>query len=143
MILASCKSSRCNFYALCQLYAFWYDTDFSDQSCGHNVHQNSCESCKNLQSLLSLFENGVNEKSTCLMQEYLVEEACNNIREWQAHIVRSVNQHQAQIDVLETLQENVSVVLCISNITIHIANWPSKFLIRCKTIIVTVGPPNF
>ncbi len=76
-------------------------------------HTASCEMCDSLEeALVSWSDKAANmddeEKS------YLLEEAIKHIREWRAHILRSVNQDKARTHILENLSDDVSIV------TVHI-----------------------
>ncbi|KAK3745379.1 hypothetical protein QZH41_001409 [Actinostola sp. cb2023] len=90
---------------------------------GHHLNCNMCEDLKNVlkdikQHIIALSPSTCNKE----YQEdilYDFEQAYNNILQWKAHILRSVNQDKAKHDVIRSLNSNCVLV---------IVDWAMKFI---------------
>ena len=78
---------------------------FKASPCDHD-HNEVCEECHNLEMILQKFKISISKEDD--ETKYVIEEAVEDIIQWHHHILRTVNQDQARIDVLDALQENVS-----------------------------------
>ncbi|KAK3712196.1 hypothetical protein QZH41_018426 [Actinostola sp. cb2023] len=112
----------------CPAYALSDPKDKDFQSvCAHN-HLDTCDRCASLTSVLdeigsALQEMSNNNVATDIKEEltFLSAQAKKNIIAWKAHLLRCINQDDARLDVLDTLDEN-SVYL--------VQDWAMKFLPR-------------
>ena len=94
--------------------------------CDHH-HDDSCDRCDQLTSALCEIESALITKTdnmlpgVCDELKFTVKNAKANILAWKAHILRSINQDAARVDVLELLDET-SVLI--------IQDWAMKYLPR-------------
>ena len=96
----------------CRLFALSDPKELVFQAqCDHD-HEDSCDRCDQLATTLCEIESariaqadtllpGVNEELA-----FTVKQAKVNIFAWKAHILRSINQDSARVDVLESLDES-------------------------------------
>lgn len=93
------------------------------QKCQHN-HDDSCEQCEALKETLQDIENRINGCHFSSNDDhdeanYIMQSSKLAIRSWQCHIVRSFNQDQARLDILDLL-DNETVLI--------VNDWAMKFL---------------
>ena len=87
--------------------------------CTH-AHDTFCNSCEQLK--ITCFEIGEQIKSLCQDDDdmlYVHDQAVKSIESWKSHLLRSVQQDKARIDVLETLDSESVLVT---------QDWAMKFL---------------
>ena len=95
-------------------------------TCDHQ-HNDVCERCAVLASTLTSIEAGLTAKYHTLATtvreelEFRVKNAKTAIMAWKAHLLRSVNQDEARVQVLEELDET-SVFI--------VQDWAMKYLPR-------------
>lgn len=118
----SCVADHCLQYALSDPR----DRDFQ-ALCDHQ-HTDRCDRCDVLATALSDIE-----KALAMMTEenigedakeelsFIADQAISGIQAWKAHLLRSLNQDQARLDVIDDLDES-SVLL--------VEDWAMKFLPR-------------
>ena len=102
------------------------DKDYQSE-CDH-AHQETCDRCEELTAVLLeidkairlMFANNVSE-DTREELTFVAYQAKQNIEAWKAHLLRSVNQDDARLDILDVLDET-SVFL--------VQDWAMKFLPR-------------
>lgn len=102
----------------------------------HSTHSYFCEICEHphdvecgrrtfFPSILKDIESVLN--SVAIPQDerkqmrYILTQLRKNIESWKAHLLRSVNQDEARLDVLDTLEESEVLV---------VLDWAKKFLPR-------------
>ena len=79
--------------------------------CGHD-HEDSCDRCDQLALTLCEIESALTAQADNLLPDvneelaFMVKQAKANILAWKAHILRSINQDAARVDVLESLDES-------------------------------------
>ena len=113
----------------CRQYALSDPRDSDYQSsCDDHTHQDICDRCEELTTLLHEIEEAIMNMPTHNVSEdtrdellFVFDQAKNNILAWKAHLLRSVNQDEARLDVLDALDES-SVLL--------LQDWAMKFLPR-------------
>ena len=113
----------------CRQYALSDPLDSDYQSrCDDPTHQDICDRCKELKTVLQEIEKAISKMPTHNVPEdttqellFVFDQAKNNILAWKAHLLRSVNQDEARLDVLDALDES-SVLL--------VQDWAMKFLPR-------------
>ena len=94
--------------------------------CDHD-HKDSCDRCDQLASTLCQIESALIAQANNLLPEvneeltFIVRQAKANIFTWKAHILRSVNQDAARVDVIESLCESSVLV---------VQDWAMKYLPR-------------
>ena len=94
--------------------------------CDHD-HEDSCDRCDQLASTLCQIESALIAQANNLLPEvneeltFIVRQAKANIFAWKAHILRSVNQDAARVDVIESLCESSVLV---------VQDWAMKYLPR-------------
>ncbi|KAK3705287.1 hypothetical protein QZH41_008174 [Actinostola sp. cb2023] len=102
------------------------DPDFLE-SCSHQ-HSETCDECQNLRDVLEEVEDRIrgsswhpysNEQQEDIL--YDLKQARSDILQWNAHIIRSVNQEAAKQDQLKMLAQH-------SNSALIIMDWAMKFL---------------
>ena len=103
------------------------DSDYQSR-CDDHTHQDICDRCEELKTVLQEIEEAVSKMPTHNVPEdttqellFVFDQAKNNILAWKAHLLRSVNQDEARLDVLDALDES-SVLL--------VQDWAMKFLPR-------------
>lgn len=122
-----CKTSsvpdHCRQYALSDPL----DRDYQS-SCDDHTHQAICDRCEELTTVLQEIEEAIRKMPTHSVSEdttqellFVFDQTKNNILAWKAHLLRSVNQDEARLDVLDALDE-FSVLL--------VQDWAMKFLPR-------------
>lgn len=111
----------------CRLFALSDPKEPNFQvQCDHH-HDDSCDRCDQLTSALCEIESAVitqaNNMQPAIGDEvtFTVKTAKANILAWKAHILRSINQDAARVDVLESLDES-SVLI--------VQDWAMKYLPR-------------
>ena len=113
----------------CRQYALSDPLDSDYQSrCDDHTHQDICDRCEELKTVLQEIEEAISKMPTHNVPEdttqellFVFDQAKNNILAWKAHLLRSVNQDEARLDVLDALDES-SVLL--------VQDWAMKFLPR-------------
>lgn len=111
----------------CRLFALSDPKEPAFQAQCDHEHEDSCDRCDQLTSTLCEIESaliaqadnvlpGVNEELS-----FTVKQAKANILAWKAHILRSINQDAARIDILESLDESSVLV---------VQDWAMKYLPR-------------
>ena len=109
----------------CRAYAL---SDPGDQDymviCEHE-HNDRCDRCAQLTSVLAEIDKVVHE-SDCAVDtkeemSFVVSQASQNIKAWKSHLLRSSNQDQCRLDILEHL-DGTSVLLVL--------DWAMKYLPR-------------
>ena len=95
--------------------------------CGHD-HLETCDRCSSLASVLADIHEALEKMSDSNMSRDVIDEltfnegqAKQNILAWKAHLLRCVNQDEARLQVIDTLDES-SVLL--------VQDWAMKFLPR-------------
>ena len=113
----------------CRQYALSdpLDSDYQS-SCDDHTHQDICDRCEELTTVLQKIEEAISKMPAHSVSEdttqellFVFDQAKNNILAWKAHLLRSVNQDEARLDVLDALDES-SVLL--------VQDWAMKFLPR-------------
>ena len=117
------KSSRVADH--CRAYALSHSTDLHFSEICEHPHDLECDRCTLFPSILkdieSVLNNAAIPQDEREQMKYILTQSRKNIESWKAHLLRSVNQDEARLDVLDTLEENdVLVVL----------DWAMKFLPR-------------
>ncbi|KAK3731624.1 hypothetical protein QZH41_015888, partial [Actinostola sp. cb2023] len=109
----------------CRAYALGHASDPDYVHTCEHVHDLTCDRC-------NLFSTVVNEIESALdnleipdqereEMKYVVAQSKKHVEAWKAHLLRSINQDAARLDILDTLDEkSVLVVL----------DWAMKFLPR-------------
>ena len=112
----------------CKLYALSDPRDKDFQSVCEHEHSDTCDRCQSLTSVLEEIDRAVqeiteNSAGADIKEEltFLVIQAKKNILAWKAHLLRSINQDEARLDILDALDE-MSVYL--------VQDWAMKFLPR-------------
>ena len=123
MSKASSIADHCRQYALSDPS----DSDYQS-SCDDHTHQDVCDRCEEMTTVLHKIEEAIKIMPTHNVSEdtreellFVFHQAKNNILAWKAHLLRSVNQDEARLDVLDVLDES-SVLL--------VQDWAMKFLPR-------------
>lgn len=94
--------------------------------CDHD-HEDSCDRCDLLTSTLCEIESALTAQADNLLPDvneelaFMVKQAKANILAWKAHILRSINQDAARVDVLQSLDESSVFV---------VQDWAMKYLPR-------------
>ena len=94
--------------------------------CTHN-HTDTCDRCEQLRQLLQMLKNMINNHELSITDQqrmrltFNLEKASEDIYEWKAHILRTVNQEQAKQTALRNL-DNSSILV--------VMDWAMKFLPR-------------
>lgn len=113
----------------CRQYALSdpLDSDYQS-SCDDHTHQDICDRCEELTTVLQKIEEAIRKMPTHSVSDdtiqellFVFEQAKNNILAWKAHLLRSVNQDEARLDVLDALDETSVLV---------VQDWAMKFLPR-------------
>ena len=111
----------------CRLFALSDPKEVNFQvRCDHH-HDDSCDQCDQLTSALCEIESALITKTDNMLPgvgdelKFTVKNAKANILAWKAHILRSINQDAARVDVLESLDES-SVLI--------VQDWAMKYLPR-------------
>ena len=117
--LSSSVPDNCRRYSLC----VESDSDFTT-TCNHQ-HDSVCERCNLFPTVLQEVEMQLGKaKVPCDVKEemkFVLTKAKKNIEAWKAHIIWSVNQDAARLDILNALDDtSVLVVL----------DWAMKFIPR-------------
>ncbi len=93
------------------------DKDFQC-SCSHNQHNIQCDNCEDLKELFNNLEVVINEMSTRFYSpeqkdDFLhdLEEAKEQIFEWKAHTLHSINQEAAKSKIIESLDKHSAVIV--------------------------------
>jgi len=109
----------------CRLFALSDPKDPNFQvQCDHH-HDDSCDRCGQLTSALCEIESALITQANNMLPavgdelKFTVKMAKSNILAWKAHILRSINQDAARVDVLESLDDS-SVLI--------IQDWAMKYL---------------
>ena len=88
-------------------------------------HEDSCDRCDQLASTLCEIESALTAQADNLLPDvneelaFMVKQAKANILAWKAHILRSMNQDAARVDVLESLDKSSVFV---------VQDWAMKYL---------------
>ena len=106
----------------CRVYALndTKDCDYQSQ-CSHE-HNTCCVNCDDLTKTLDEIEAATERLTVGDVKEelrFIVKKARQDIVNWKAHLLRSVNQEEARLDQLNAL-DSTSVVL--------VQDWAMKFL---------------
>ena len=111
----------------CRLFALSDPKEVNFQvQCDHH-HDDSCDRCDQLTSALCEIESALITQTDNMLPgvgdelKFTVKNAKANILAWKAHILRSINQDAARVDVLESLDES-SVLI--------VQDWAMKYLPR-------------
>ena len=112
----------------CRQYALSDPCDKDYQSACDHTHQDTCHRCEELTAVLHEIDEGIQRMSSNNVSEdtreelfFVSDQSRQNILAWKAHLLRSINQDDARLDVLDSLDET-SVLL--------IEDWAMKFLPR-------------
>lgn len=116
----------------CRRFALSDPNDKSFQSPCFHKHTENCEQCDSLDNVVDEIKKAVvrlGESRACdsslveLKEEllFIVEKSKQDITSWKAHLLRSVNQDEARVDIIDKLDET-SVLL--------VQDWAMKFLPR-------------
>ena len=123
MAKTSSVPDHCRQYALSDPL----DSDYQS-SCDDHTHRDICDRCEELTTVLHEIEKAISKMPTHSVSEdttqellFVFDQAKNNILAWKAHLLRSVNQDEARLDVLDALDES-SVLL--------VQDWAMKSLPR-------------
>ena len=116
----SCVADHCRQYALSD------PRDRNFQVLCEHQHSDQCDRCdamaealldiKNALAMMTEENIGVDAKEEL---NFITDQAISNIQAWKAHLLRSLNQDQARLDVIDGLDES-SVLL--------VEDWAMKFL---------------
>ena len=119
--MSSTVADHCRVYALSDPNEPAYK-----EECSHS-HGESCDRCLVLLSTLTDIENSLFAQVNNMQEDeheelsFVVKQAKSNILAWKAHILRSIHQDSARIDLMDSLDES-SVFL--------VQDWAMKFLPR-------------
>mgnify|MGYP002803906408 CR=1 FL=1 len=114
------------------MFALSDPSDKSFQSLCSHKHTDNCERCDSLDNVMDEIKRAVinlekfraRDSSLVELKEellFIVEKSKQDITSWKAHLLRSVNQDEARVDVIDKLDET-SVLL--------VQDWAMKFLPR-------------
>lgn len=108
----------------CRVYALNDPNDHDYQSqCSHG-HNTCCDNCDDLTKTMDEIEAAIEMLTTDEVKEelrFVMGKAKQDIVAWKAHLLRSVNQEEARLDILNAL-DSTSVLL--------VQDWAMKFLPR-------------
>ena len=119
--MSSTVADHCRVYALSDPNEPAYK-----EECSHS-HGESCDRCLVLLSTRTDIENSLFAQVNNMQEDeheefsFVVKQAKSNILAWKAHILRSIHQDSARIDLMDSLDES-SVFL--------VQDWAMKFLPR-------------
>ena len=112
----------------CRQHALSDPCDKDYQSACDHTHQDTCHRCEELTAVLHEIDEGIQRMSSNNVSEdtreelfFVSDQSRQNILAWKAHLLRSINQDDARLDILDSLDET-SVLL--------IEDWAMKFLPR-------------
>lgn len=112
----------------CRQYAFSDPKDQNFQTLCDHQHTDRCERCEALTTALVEIQNAVARITEENMGEdakdevsFISDQAISSIQAWKAHLLRSLNQNQARLEIIDGLDET-SVLL--------VEEWVMKFLPR-------------
>ncbi|KAK3745995.1 hypothetical protein QZH41_005779 [Actinostola sp. cb2023] len=110
----------------CRVYALSDPNDPDYTTVCDHVHDDKCDRCSHLASVVTEIEQVVQEADCAVIDTkeeliYVVSQATQNIKAWKSHMLRSANQDQCRLDILENLDET-SVLLVL--------DWAMKYLPR-------------
>lgn len=93
--------------------------------CDH-AHGMRCDRCDLIPSIFDEVESTLNDLTSITAEDkkemtYTVNQAKKNIQAWKAHLLRAINQDEARLDVLESLDDSSALV---------VLDWAMKFLPR-------------
>ena len=107
----------------CKQYALSYpsDNDFTSK-CKHK-HDARCDRCNIFPSVVSEISAALESVSHPEKDElkYIVENSVKQVDAWKAHLLRSTNQDQSRLDILQSLNPKSSLL---------VLDWAMKFLPR-------------
>ena len=109
----------------CRPYALSHasDPDYV-KSCKHE-HDLVCDRCNLFPAAVHEIESALGEDDISLEEKvemkFIVTQAKKNIEAWKAHLLRSVNQDQARLDILDKMDDTSVLV---------ILDWAIKFIPR-------------
>lgn len=97
------------------------DEDFISE-CDHD-HDDFCDRCNILPEVVNELYSSVENLEDCVKDEmvYSIGQAVSKINAWKAHLLRTINQDQARLDVLKNLTPTSALL---------IFDWAMKFLPR-------------
>ena len=109
----------------CRAYALSDPKDKDYQAVCNHDHLDICDRCTLLPVVLAEIEEVLSENASTLSEKeefiFLVRQAKVNILAWKAHLLRSVNQDDARLDMLDSLSETTVLL---------VQDWAMKFLPR-------------
>ncbi|KAK3706243.1 hypothetical protein QZH41_008630, partial [Actinostola sp. cb2023] len=109
----------------CRPYALSDPKDKDYQFICNHDHLETCDRCALLPSVLAEIDEVLSDSTITLSDReeliFLVGQAKLSILAWKAHLLRSINQDEARLDMIEALSES-SVLL--------VQDWAMKFLPR-------------
>ena len=112
----------------CRQYALSDPCEKDYQSACDHTHQDTCHRCEELTAVLHEIDEGIQRVSSNNVSEdtreelfFVSNQSEQNILAWRAHLLRSINEDDACLDVLDSLDDS-SVLL--------IEEWAMKFLPR-------------
>lgn len=99
------------------------DSDYIS-NCDHS-HEDKCDRCASLESVINEIEDAL-KKAECLTDDreelvFVASHAKQNINSWKAHLLRSTNQDQCRLDIINEFDDK-SVLLVL--------DWAMKYLPR-------------
>ena len=101
----------------CRKYALSDPCDQDYQSVCDHTHQDTCHCCEELTAVLHEIDEGIQRMSSNNVSEdtreelfFVSDQSKENILAWKAHLLRNINQDDARLDVLDSLDDS-SVVL--------------------------------
>ena len=122
MVKDSSIPDHCRQYALSDPK----EKDFQ-ASCDHE-HKLTCDRCEELFAVLREVDDGISKLARTSVSDdmkeellYTANQSRQHILAWKAHLLRSVNQDEARLDVIDSLDETVVLL---------VEDWAMKFLPR-------------
>ena len=109
----------------CRVFALSDSRDSAFSARCRHQHKDSCDRCALLLSTLDDIDIALNAQMSSLSDgeevSFIVKQARASILSWKAHILRSIHQDAARIDLLESLDESSVLV---------VQDWAMKYLPR-------------
>ncbi|KAK3716238.1 hypothetical protein QZH41_006218 [Actinostola sp. cb2023] len=109
----------------CRAYALGHASDPDYVHTCEHVHDLTCDRCNLFSTVVNEIESALDNLESPDQEreemKYVVAQSKKHVEAWKAHLLRSINQDAARLDILDTLDEkSVLVVL----------DWAMKFLPR-------------
>ena len=109
----------------CRLHALSDPIDADLKQTCHHEHTVKCDRCDTLVTVLDEIVS-VAKDVKCSTEdkdelEYLICQSVKSIKDWKAHLPRSINQDEAKHDILNQIDENGLLL---------VSDWAMKYLLR-------------